>query len=237
MNTLAIMQPYFFPYPGYFSLIKHVDEFIIFDTAQFIRHGWVDRNRILNEGNPLYIRPTKIKHSNRSPINEILLKNNEQWKAKIIAQLTTYRKAPYFEETKSILDNIFEEDIQRLVNLNKMSIQVICNYLDIKTPIKIWSEMDLTIGEVKAPDEWALRICEAMKAQKYINPIGGLELFNSKKYEAMGIDIQFLDCLPEYNQFDKDFIPGLSIIDMLMFNSKDQINQMLDLVTLKRNDS
>jgi hypothetical protein len=234
---LAIMQPYFFPYPGYFSLIKRVDEFILFDTPQFIRHGWVDRNRILNEGDPLYIRPAKVKHSNRASINEILLKNDEPWKTKIIDQLNTYHKAPYFEETKSILDKIFEDDIKSLVNFNKMSIQVICNYLDIKTTIKIWSEMNLTIGDVQAPDEWALRICEAMKAQKYINPIGGLELFDSKKYEAMGIDIQFLDCLPEYNQFDKDFIPGLSIIDMLMFNSKDQINQMLDLATITRNDS
>lgn len=229
--TLGIMQPYFMPYLGYFSLIKHVDQFILFDTPQYIRHGWIERNKVLKpNGEPLYIKVQLEKHSRDTPINEVVTKNDEDWKNKILAQLIPYKKkAPYYKEVIGVLEDIFELKTSSIVKLNFFSLNKFCNYLDISTPIKIWSEMDVKIENVKAPDEWALNICKAMGANSYYNPPGGKDFFDSNKYIKAGIDLKFLELNQvSYHQFEHDFVPYLSIIDVLMFNDKKSVNQMLD---------
>jgi hypothetical protein len=234
--TLGIMQPYFMPYLGYFALIKQVDQFILFDTPQFIRHGWVERNKVLKlNGETLYIKVPLKKHARETPINEVVINNDENWKNKILAQLVPYKKrAPYYKEVICLLEEILEIKTDSIVALNFLSLHKICTYLNISTPIKIWSEMDVKIEDVNAPDEWALNICKAMGANTYYNPPGGKVFFDSNKYKKAGIDLKFLeiDKIP-YNQFENDFVPYLSIIDVLMFNDKERINTMLDNINIE----
>jgi len=234
--TLGIMQPYFMPYLGYFALIKHVDQFILFDTPQFIRHGWIERNQILKQnGEVLYIKVPLEKFSRSTPINKVHIKNNENWKSKIRAQLVPYKKnAPYYLETLSVLDQALNIETNSITELNFFSLKRICNYLDITTPLKIWSDMHIQLDKVEAPDEWALNICKAIGANAYYNPPGGKSFFNKDKYTQAGIDLKFLNVNHvSYNQFQNDFVPYLSIIDIMMFNNKEKIKSMINEVNFE----
>jgi len=228
---LAIMQPYFMPYIGYFSLIKHVDEFILFDSPQFIRHGWIERNRILKQnGEPLYIKVPLEKHQRDVKINNLVIKNTENWKEKIIAQLAPYKKkAPNYWKVISLIKEIFEFENESIVEINYNSLNKICEYIGISTPINIWSEMNIKINTVNAPDEWALNICRALHADTYYNPIGGITFFDKSKYEKNDIDLKFMETKAiEYKQFNNEFEPFLSIIDVMMFCEIDTVNSMID---------
>jgi len=225
------MQPYFMPYIGYFSLIKHVDQFILFDTPQFIRHGWIERNKVLKPNNePLYIKVPLQKHTRDTQINKVVINNSENWKEKILAQLIPYKKkAPYYNVVIKLLQDIFEDETESIVELNYISLRKICDYLNIKTEIKIWSEMNIGIEQVNAPDEWALNICKALDIKEYYNAIGGNTFFDKCKYEKAGISINFIETESiAYKQFSNMFVPFLSIIDILMFNSMEEVKEMLD---------
>jgi len=229
---LAIMQPYFLPYLGYFSLIKHTDEFILFDTVQFIRHGWIERNRILKPSNGWqYIMVPLKKHSRETLIKDIEINNDQQWKEKILAQLQHYKKqAPYFSNVIDILNEIFSKEYATIVDLNLASLKTVCYYLGINTPIQVFSLMNIDIEPANAPDEWALNICKALgNVDEYWNLPGGQSFFNKKKYENAGINLKFHSAIiTEYDQKRNVFEPGLSILDVMMFNSVDEINKMLD---------
>ena len=230
---VAIMQPYVFPYIGYFSLIKHTDVFIIFDTPQFIRHGWIERNRILKAtGEPMYIKVPLEKHKRETKINALNINNDIDWKNKILAQLGHYKKvAPNYFAVIKLLEDIFEKETTSIVEFNYVSLSKICEYLGIRTPIKIFSDMNLKIDEVNAPDEWALNICKAYGADTYYNPIGGQSFFSKDKYDKENIVLKFLDIESTYyKQFSNEFEPFLSIIDVLMFSDKKEINESLNKV-------
>lgn len=229
---LSIMQPYFLPYLGYFSLIKHTDEFILLDTVQFIRHGWIERNRILKPSDGWqYIMVPLKKYSRETIIKDIEINNDQQWKEKILAQLQHYKKqAPYFSNVIDILNEIFSKEYATIVDLNLASLKTVCNYLGINTPIQVFSLMNIDIEPANAPDEWALNICKALgNVDEYWNPPGGQSFFDRKKYENAGINLKFHSAiLTDYDQKRNVFEPGLSIIDVMMFNSVDEINKMLD---------
>lgn len=228
---LAIMQPYFLPYLGYFSLINQADTFILFDTPQFIRHGWIERNKILKmNGESFYVKVPLIKHKRETRINDIAINNAINWKEKMFAQLMHYKKkAPYYQDVILILEDLFSLETDSIVELNYNALVKICQYLGIKTPIKIWSKMNIKIEDVTNPDEWALNICKALSASAYFNPVGGMSFFDTDKYKSHDIDLKFLEIYPTiYNQFGNAFTPFLSIIDVIMFNDKDEINNMVN---------
>jgi len=229
---VAIMQPYFFPYIGYFSLIKNTDSFILLDTVQFIRHGWIERNRVLkqNEG-WLYIKVPLLKKHRKDLIMDVCIDNNQEWKKKIIAQLEIYKKtAPNYYKIISMLNQIFEKDYHNIVELNAEILKAISNYLNIKSEIKVFSKMNLKIDKTNEPDEWALNICKSLgNVTEYWNPIGGQIFFDKKKYDKENINLKFqIVSLKPYNQKRQNFEAGLSIIDVLMFNTESEINKMLD---------
>lgn len=229
---LGIMQPYFMPYLGYISLIKHTDMFILFDTVQFIRHGWIERNRILkpNDGWQ-YIQVPLVKFSQSTKIKDVKINNEIDWRNRILAQLQHYRKkAPYYNEVIDLLNDIFQNQYDDIVSLNYVSLKKVCEYLNISTPIHIFSDMNLEIEPALAPDEWALNICKAIPdATEYWNPPGGMDFFDRSKYDVANIKLFFQQMnLEPYNQRREVCELGLSIIDVMMFNSKEEINVMLD---------
>ena len=229
---VAIMQPYFAPYIGYISLIKHTDQFILFDPVQFIRHGWIERNRILkqNEG-WMYLQVPLIKASRETVIKEMFINNDLDWKSKIVAQLQPYKKtAPYYFKVLHLISTVFCHDYNSIVKLNQALLEAVCDYLGFPKKIPIFSEMNIEIDAPTAADEWALNICKKLgESVTYINPIGGLDFFDRDKYKTNNITIFFQKMIvTEYDQKRSFFEPGLSIIDVLMFNSVEEINVMLD---------
>ncbi len=232
MKRIAIMQPYFFPYIGYFSLIKHVDEFMLFDTPQFIRHGWIERNRVLkqNEG-WLYVKVPLKKQPQTTPINKMTINETKDWRSTILAQLQPYKKiAPYFVDVELLLRKALANDAVTISDLNEICLREVCDYLGIKTPITVFSRQSLELEPIHAPDEWALAICKARgDINEYWNPPGGKSFFDKNKYDEAGIDLKFHEVhLHEYDQKRKPFEAGLSIIDVIMFNSPETVNAMLD---------
>ncbi|WP_181304261.1 WbqC family protein [Rufibacter sp. XAAS-G3-1] len=232
MSTIAIMQPYFFPYIGYFSLIKHTDKFVIFDPVQYIKKGWINRNRVLKPGEGWqYIIAPVQSHEFNALIKDIQVVEGDEWKTKIIRQLDHYKKrSPFYKETIQVLEECFQYKETSITKINTFYLNKICQHLEIEFDNEIYSEMDLDVAnQVNASDEWALRISEAMRATTYINPPGGMSFFDKSKYDLAGIKLEFMTSkLGLYNQKRPGFEAGLSIIDVMMFNDVPTINVMLD---------
>lgn len=224
------MQPYFFPYIGYFQLMHLSDEFIIFDTVQYRKKGWINRNRVLHpKGGSAYINvPIKKFHSN-TLIKDILIDNQEDWKTSIINRLKHYYKeAPYKEEVLSFLKECFKEDFESISELNEHLLRRICNYLNIQCSITTLSKSNFTDERATAADEWGLNICKTVHADTYLNAPGGITFFDRNKYKKEDIEIQFINPIfNQYKQSFEQFEPGLSIIDVMMFNSIEKIYEML----------
>jgi len=226
---IAIMQPYLFPYIGYFSLIKNTDYFVFFDTPQYIRKGWINRNRILStNGDVTYFTVPIQKADRNTPINKSVISYNYDWKVKILGQLNIYKKAPNYDKVINLVNNVFNTDTMLISDLAIKSIVKTCEYLDIDIKYDIFSKMNLALPEVKEPDEWALYITKELGYNTYINPPGGMSFFNREKYQINDVDLQFLvqEIIP-YRQNREVFIPALSMIDVMMFCSCNEINEML----------
>ncbi|MEY4539610.1 MAG: hypothetical protein RLZZ306_1367 [Bacteroidota bacterium] len=225
---IGIMQPYIFPYIGYFQLINSVDKFVIYDDVNFINKGWINRNRILNNGkDSLFSIPLKEASQNKL-INEIEVNWDIAWKSKFLKTLEQcYKKAPFYQETLSIIEQTLNIDNEPISKVVEQNLRLICEYLDIKTEIISSSAIYKNIN-LKA-QERILDICLQEKATQYINPIGGLELYDKDFFEAKNIKMNFIKSNSiEYKQYKNKFVPWLSMIDVLMFNSKEEIKEFLD---------
>ena len=225
------MQPYFFPYLGYFALIKNTEFFVSFDPVQYISKGWMNRNRVLKpaEGWQYLTAPIQ-KQPQDTLIKDILVMPGDEWKTKMLRQLEHYKKhAPHYAAVKSLLEDCFSNSALSLSHLNLHYLDKICNYLGLPFHYVMFSQMNLELGPVEAADEWALRITQAMGATTYINQPGGRSFFEPAKYAATGINLQFMDfVLTPYDQRRPEFEPGLSILDVLMFNAPEQVLAMLN---------
>lgn len=226
---LAIMQPYFFPYIAYFQLINAVDEFVIYDNIEFSKKGWINRNRILVNGKDSYITLPLKKDSDYLDVRDRYLA--EIWsfeKNKMLNRIIeSYRKSPNFDFVYPIIENCIMFEEYNLFKFVLNSLNLIREYLEIRTSFLIASTISID-HELKA-EEKVIEICKARKANMYLNPIGGIQLYRKDDFKDEGIDLHFLKTNDiRYKQFNNDFVPSLSIIDVMMFNSKDKIQEMLN---------
>ncbi len=229
---LGIMQPYFFPYLGYFDLINRTDRWIVFDTAQYIYHGWIDRNRILHPNSGWqYVKVPLKKHSRgRSAIKDVEISGNVDWKGRIIAQLGHYKKkARYYREIVEWVEACLDEKESRISRLNVNVMKHVCRRLGIDFYCEVFSEMDIDLGPVEGRGDWALRICEATGATEYLNPPGGADLFSREAFASSGITLRMQEFQNmEYDCRRWEFIPALSIIDVMMWNTPREIRAHLN---------
>jgi hypothetical protein len=230
-DTVAIMQPYFFPYLGYFALIRHTDLFVAFDPVQYIRKGWMNRNRVLKPAEGWqYLTVPMQSHPQEALISEVQVQAGDEWKIKMLRQLEHYKKrAPHYAAVMQLLESCFANTDTSLSRLNVHYLEQVCAYLGLSFHHVVFSDLNLKLENVAAPDEWALRIAQALGAKTYINQPGGRSFFDLNKYQSAGINLQFIDFeIVSYNQHRPIFEPGLSVIDALMFNTPEQIMEMLD---------
>ena len=229
---LALHQPYFFPYIGYFAVLNASDIYVHSDTMQYMRHSWVNRNRILcGDGKWTYMVVPIKKGDYTNKINQTLIDYEQNWEDKIMAQLSFYKKkAPHYKQVVLIMESFFEKKYENISELNIQATKLVMEYLKINKEIYRLSEMDIDISNVKEPDDWGLVVSKKFDNVKcYINAPGGKEFYNVEKYYNEGIDIKFLQThLNAYRQSrQKEFISGLSILDVMMFNSVEEIQNML----------
>ncbi|MDZ4730682.1 MAG: WbqC family protein [Xanthomonadales bacterium] len=221
---LAVMQPYFFPYIGYFQLIAAADLFIVYDNIKYTKKGWINRNRMLQNGKDVIFTLPLKQDSDHLDVREREVAVNFN-RDKFLAQIGgAYRKAPYYSQTMPLVEEIVRNGESNLFRMLHYSILRVAGHLGIETPIRISSEVPID-HSLRNQDK-VLAFCEAVGAKTYLNAIGGLELYSREIFAEKGITLQFIKQKPfEYPQFDKTFVPWLSIIDVMMFNPIDAIRK------------
>lgn len=230
---LGIMQPYFVPYIGYWQLLNAVDEYVIYDDVNFIKGGWINRNRILVNGEPKYFNVPLSGKSPFKPINEVEVNNDPILIAKNLRAIDgAYKKAPYYKEVYSMLERILNCGKSNIAEYNAYSFQILCEYLGITTKLIVSSKIEKNC-EFKGQEK-VLNICKQLNATEYYNAIGGKDLYSIEEFKAQNIELRFLKTERiEYKQFNNEFVPNLSIIDVMMFNGRDTIAKMLNMYTLE----
>ena len=231
----AIMQPYIFPYIGYWQLINAVDTFVMLDDVNFIMRGWINRNNILVNGKAHLFSIPLDKSSQNRLINEIRLKFSDKERENFLKTIRqAYKKAPYFDDFYPILSRVILNQNDDLVEFLHNSLIEICNYLGTNTKILISSQIDKD-NSLKA-EKRIIEICKRLNTTLYINLIGGKELYSPRDFENENIQLRFLNTNFEkitYRQFENDFVPRLSFLDVLMFNNKEEIQRHLSSYTLE----
>jgi hypothetical protein len=219
---LAIMQPYFLPYIGYFQLIAAVDLFVVYDNIKYTKKGWINRNRLLRDGtDALFSLPLKKDSDSLDVLERELAADFNR--GKLLHQFKgAYARAPHFARTWPLLEGIVRNPEQNLFRFIHRSIAEVCRHLDLGTEIRCSSAM--AIDHDRKGEDKVLAICEAVGADTYVNAIGGMALYAKETFAAQGIDLQFIKSRPfAYAQFGAPFVPWLSIVDVLMFNPLDTV--------------
>ncbi len=234
-SSLAAMQPYVFPYLGYFQLIHAVDTFVMLDDADFIVRGWINRNALLLRGRRLRVT-VPVRHPRRGrEIRDVAVFNEERWRRKLGMTLDhAYHGAPFFSEVRPLVAEVFDiADGISIAELAVRSISTVCDFLGIEKRVHLASSrfQNKELG----PTERLIDICRQAEATTLINPEGGQELYSKETFRQHGIDLQFLHMRNvTYRQFwPHTFVPRLSIIDVLMFNGREGTRQLLDQYDLR----
>lgn len=217
------------PYIGYWQLMTTVDKYVVFDDVNYIKRGWSNRNNILLNKEPYLFSISLNGASQNKFFNEIDLADDFSKLRKTLYH--SYNKAPYYEETVHLLDEIFEYPDKNLARFIMHSFHVVLKYIDSDTELIMSSSIEKD-NQLKGKDK-IIEICHALHADRYINAIGGQELYDSDEFALNGIELRFL--LPNrvsYQQYKNEFVPNLSIIDVLMFNGKEGTKKLLTEYTI-----
>jgi len=224
---IAIMQPYFFPYIGYFQLIESVDLFIIYDNIKYTKKGWINRNRFLRNGTDCVFTVPLRKDSDLLDVKDRVVARDFD-RGKLVRQLReAYRRAPHFESAFPVVEKLIMSSRENLFEYIHGSVVELCRHLDIGS--RIVPSSSLAIDPALNAQDRVLALCKAAGASVYVNAIGGQQLYSREDFHTRGIELKFLESQPiTYPQFGDPFVPWLSIIDVMMFNSVTTIREFLE---------
>lgn len=222
MTTIAIMQPYFCPYIGYFQLIRAADVFVVYDNIKYTKKGWINRNRLLANGEATTFSLPIKKDSDALDVRDRWLAEDFDRRKLLNRIRAAYQKAPFFEETFPLVERVVQFEDRNLFSFIYHSLREICVFLGITT--SLIKSSDLAIDhELKSQDK-VIGICQSLRAESYVNPIGGRELYSKDDFRDAGLELKFLEtCDVVYRQFDAAFVEFLSIVDVMMFNPRGAI--------------
>lgn len=234
---LAIMQPYFFPYLGYWQLLNFVDRFVIYDDVNFIKGGWINRNRILINGKPSYITVPLHQASQNKLICNISIQSSFSWQTKMIKSIeNTYRKAPFFSDIVPIIKQIISYRTDNLADFLIYQLKTMATFLGIGTELiksnHCYKNPDLT-GQDRIID-----ICNHEGASVYVNLQGGQALYNPAAFRRQNIALCFIVMQQvSYTQRSAGFTASLSIIDALMEIGPQSVTEKLNKFNLLTDES
>jgi hypothetical protein len=232
---VSIMQPYFFPYIGYFQLIAHSDTFVLFDDVQYIKRGWVNRNRILSYGKPAWMTLPVLYGPHYLPICARSYQLDAICVRRCIRQIeVAYQRAPHFDAVFPLVRELIQYPDHNVATFNVNLLRRLSEYLGIAPRFLLASELDK--DQRLAGQELVVDICRRLGATHYVNPIGGTQLYQSSRFARDGIELGFLRSTAEaYPQFGYEPVNSLSIIDVLMFNSPDRIQELMHHYCIDKN--
>ena len=225
------MQPYFFPYIGYFQLINSADKFVFYDDVNFIKNGWINRNRILLNGESHYLTVQLKNASSYKLISETEFSDNRKKLLKTIEH--AYKKSPNFHLVFPLVNDVLNFPTDNVSVLSIYSVETTSKFLNLSTEF-YRSSISYPDTNTFKRSERLISICIKSGASYYINPYGGLELYEKEDFDKYGIKLGFLKSREvTYKQYDQGFVPWLSIIDVMMFNSIEKISNMLNNFDIK----
>ena len=224
---LALMQPYLFPYIGYFQLLSQVDRFVFYDDVNFIKNGWINRNRLGLNGTPKYFTVPLNNASSFQKICDVAITSTGAWRRKLGESIRhAYSRAPHFAEVSTLVQRVFDTDTCHIGQLAKSSVRQVADYLDLSTEFVDSSAIYGNAGLHGA--ERVLDICQLEQASDYYNVPGGRALYESAAFTKHGVRLHFVEPLPfKYAQNGSEFLPSLSIIDVLMYNEPSRARGLL----------
>ncbi len=230
---LAVMQPYFFPYIGYIQLLKASEKFVMYDDVTFIKGGWINRNRIIVNNNPMLFTVPLANASSNTMIKDLQVASNvEKWRHKFLKTIEgAYKKAPFFNETANIVNKSILINSKWFIDWLIISHEYLNRYL--KLEFQSDRSSNFSLGEKQDRTERLVAICRKQACDIYINPQGGQTLYRKSDFKKCGIDLLFIkNHIEQYQQFAHEFIPGMSIIDVMMFVSPKAITKYLCIFEL-----
>lgn len=231
-GSVAVMQPYLFPYIGYFQLVKASNHFVFYDDVNFIKQGWIHRNRILINQAPTFFQVECKDASPNRKINETMI--NPAWdSSKLMKTLEmTYKKAPFYSVVIDLVREVLADIKGPISKLNEGSIVVCSRYLELESQFHTSSALSIGIDEGRA--QRLVSITKYFGSDQYINLVGGQELYSKELFAEKGVTLSFVNpVLNPYPQFNaRSFVPGLSIIDVLMNNSPEATRHLIDCYEL-----
>jgi hypothetical protein len=212
---VSLMQPYLFPYLGYFQLMAASDVFVAYDDAQYMKGGWINRNRILANGRPAWVTLPVLRDSHRAIISERRYAETSAGRGEFMQRIANaYRRAPHYATAMPLVEELMRFSAASVAGFNIHALETVARLLGVKAEIRRSSSIAKSAG-VAAQDK-VLAVCEAVGATTYLNPAGGRELYSRDAFEARGLRLRFIEPhLPAYGKADP-FVPGLSVIDALM---------------------
>lgn len=229
-KRVGIMQPYFFPYFEQFRLIAACDQWVVFDTVQYTRKSWMNRNRVLNrEKGWAYVSVPIVNTGLDTRVMDALVDEAQPWRKVMLDRLRIYeREAPHYRAVRELIGDALASPAVSLAALNARLIACVNNYLGIHTPLVMASTLDFQAPEACAPGEWALHIAKHLGATEYRNAAGGVALFDPQMYASHGIELSFhVHRQHRYATGNLVFVEGLSVIDSMMWNSREQLQAEL----------
>lgn len=231
---LAVMQPYIFPYLGYFQLVEAVDTFTFFDDVNFIKKGWIHRNQLLVSGQKYLFSVPLQQASQNKLIKDIYLHSSSysQWRAKFLKTIRqSYYRAPFFQDVFRLLTRVLERPHQTIAELAIDSVESVARFIGLKTSFNTSSSLDYD-HNLSGQDK-IIKICTLQQATTYVNPIGGTSLYEAEKFSQRDLALRFIQSSPiQYVQGKNNFVPHLSMIDVLMHNEIASVNRFLQQYTL-----
>ena len=220
------MQPYFLPYIGYWQLLAAVDRFVLYDNIQYTKKGWINRNRFLRNGTDAFFTVPLKNGSDSLDVADRAIADDFDPRTILNPMAAAYRKAPFFANVFPVLETVVMAAPRNLFEYLHHSLVTIAGYLEITTPIVVSSTVAIDHG-LKSESK-VLALCEALGANRYLNPAGGRDLYSTSTFAEHGVELRFIRSRPiVYRQYDNPFVPSLSIADVMMFNSRVAVRAML----------
>ncbi len=223
------MQPYFFPYLGYFQLMHAVDRFVVADDVSFIKQGWINRNRLLINGEAAYITVPLKRHPAAALIRDVEIADGptRRWRGTMLKTIANfYRRAPSFDRVYPLVERVVAAPFTSIADMARASLREVCDYLAIR-PALVESSAVYGNAHLKGQDR-VIDTCRTERASEYVNAIGGQALYSREAFAASGIRLRFLCSeMTPYPQAGGEFVPSLSIIDVLMSNPPDAARDLV----------
>jgi hypothetical protein len=229
-KRVGIMQPYFFPYFEQFRLIAVCDIWVVFDTPQYTRKSWINRNRILNRDKGWSYVTVPVKHTGLgTPINNALIDVGQDWREQVMNKLKVYQhEAPFYPRVRELVGDTLAQVHETIGSLNIAVLRAVCAYLGIGTPFLVASELEIDLPRACDPGEWALHISKSLGADEYRNPAGGRFLFDEALYSSNGITLSYHEHNPRtYHTGGFEFVDNLSVLDWMMWNDREVLRSWL----------